>query len=103
MADAGKQSHACQDEQIVQQLAWKMLDETIDEEEAEHLALLLTHSDTARKTYVRIVQLHADLLSRFGQLPSAEDLLKDVASASTAQAAPAPPLPETPTTAPTGL
>jgi len=103
------------DEEFIQQLAWKMLDGVLDEEEAEQLDLLLTHSEAARQTYVKIVQLHVDLLDHFKALPKAEDLVrKAIATDGEKPAArktaspPAPPNPpapaidEIPTSGPTG-
>lgn len=69
------------DKLLVQDLSWKMLDGCIEEEEAEQLDLLLTHSEAARRAYVEIVQLHVDLMDKFGGLPRSEDLIKKVLDA----------------------
>ena len=101
------------DVNFVQELAWKMLDGCLEEEEAEQLDLLLTHSEVARQAYTKVVQLHVDLVAQFGALPNCEEMIKKAiaaASANPGQASPAkaanspPPIPqaEIPTTERTG-
>ena len=78
MSNQPHQSLSAADKQHVQELSWKMLDECIDEEEAEQLDLLLLHSEAARRAYVEIVQLHVDLLDKFGGLPRSEELIRKI-------------------------
>ena len=104
MSDLSKNPLPTEDDAFVQELAWKMLDDQLDEEEAEQLSLLLLHSEPARKTYIQVVQMHMDLLCQFGGLPEHGDLVKMMrtASASKVRATPKSAAAETPTTEPTG-
>jgi hypothetical protein len=47
------------------ELTWALLDEQITDAEMSELDLLLRTDGTARESYVRCMQLHADLASRF--------------------------------------
>ena len=104
MSDSQPESLSSQDEQFVQDLAWKMLDERLDDEEAEQLALLLLHSEQARRAYVQVVQLHVGLLDHFGALPNGEELIKKLRATlqKTATETKSPPADEIITTQPTG-
>ena len=92
------------DQEFIQELAWKMLDGDLDEEEAEQLSILLLHSDSARRTYIEIVQMHVDLLDHFGKLSKPDQLRRMIqahrANRESASASPA--VDETPTTEPSG-
>jgi hypothetical protein len=47
------------------ELSWALLDEQIGDAEMSELELLLRTDGTARESYVRCMQLHADLASHF--------------------------------------
>ena len=92
------------DQQLVRELAWKMLDGCLEEEEAEQLDLLLLHSEAARRRYVEVVQMHVDLLDKFGGIPRSDELLRKLLDAKLTPSSPAvqPPSGEIPTTEPSG-
>lgn len=77
-------SPSAEDARFVAELAWKMLDNCLEEDEAEQLDLLLTHSESARQTYVQVVQMHVDLLDHYGALPSGEEFIKKALAAKAA-------------------
>jgi hypothetical protein len=49
----------------VQELTWALLDDQINADEMRLLETLIISDDKARDTYVRSVQLHADLVGLF--------------------------------------
>ena len=102
MSDQPHASLSAADKQFVQELTWKMLDDCISEEEAGQLDLLLLHSAAARYVYTEIVQLHVDLLDKFGGLPRSEDLIKKILDKKLTERQPIaqPPGGEIPTTEP---
>ena len=105
MAQDAKPTPSNDDAEFVRELSWKMLDGCIEEEEAEQLDLLLMHSEQARAAYVETVQLHVDLLDKFGGLPRSQDIIKkllDEKLAESKKSANVPAAGEIPKTEPTG-
>jgi hypothetical protein len=54
----------------VQDLVWALVDEQATDEQVRRLEELLLRSNEARTTYVRCMQMHADLRYMFGGRPS---------------------------------
>ena len=92
------------DLQIVRELSWKMLDGCLKEEEAQQLDLLLLSSEAARRAYVEVVQMHVDLLAKFGSVPRSDELLRQMLDEKLKQppSSAHPPAGEIPTTEPSG-
>ena len=91
MSKSQPEAQRSQDEEIAHDLAWKLLDDRLDEEEAEQLSILLLHSEAARRTYVQVVQMHVGLLAHFGALPSGDDWMKKLQSIARSGSASGPP------------
>jgi hypothetical protein len=51
----------------VEQLTWSLVDEMISPDEINRLEQLIIESDEARSTYVRCMQMHADLHYMFNE------------------------------------
>ncbi|MEX0867619.1 MAG: hypothetical protein WD030_09690 [Pirellulales bacterium] len=51
----------------VEELTWALVDDHIDEAEIAQLETLLLENESARKTYVECMQMHADLHFMFNQ------------------------------------
>jgi hypothetical protein len=54
----------------VQELTWALLDEQINDDEFILLDNLLLSDEKARGSYIGCVQLHADLVSHFAEMPA---------------------------------
>jgi hypothetical protein len=65
-----QQSTGASQVERVQELSWSLLDDLITEEEMAALEGLLRTDENARSEYVRCIQLHADLQSKFAAKPS---------------------------------
>ena len=57
----------------VQQLAWALVDDYLDEPGLRRLEQLVLTSDVARTTYIKCIQLHVDLIYYFAEQRRKED------------------------------
>jgi hypothetical protein len=58
-------AHDATVQERVQELAWALVDDQINDDEMQLLESLLLSDDAARDTYVNCIQLHTDLLAHY--------------------------------------
>jgi hypothetical protein len=68
LSDAGPEDGLISDR--VQELTWALLDEQINDDEFILLDNLLLSDEKARDSYLGCVQLQADLMSHFAEMPA---------------------------------